>query len=609
LNQSQYFSVTIHMMVASGSGVTGPSGSGGYGNLQAVFRNASYSFDSIWYGAIYPPAGNSWVTYTFIIPPPYKTAEQYLQFQFQGNSSTGYTAPVTVYIDNVTITPVPNPWVIDPFTNAAEATAWSPQTWTGVPSASSLNTSQDSGGGFTPAGALELDCTFPSGGYNQAAFQKNESFDSTRFTFLDMDVKVDPSSTPAADGTYGTFDFNVMDVNYSWHTTATTLTNTSWTHLHLPMPLLTSAQLPSQGFVIDISDGGWKGPITVYVDNIEASSPVTLPIITGLTPNTTPGGVQISVDADGTANQYDQEGICSPSADDSANDFFWINQTPATYSFTITNFPAPSTSPAFDAHVYIINGDSIASGDTGGLNYNETYSGCNYNAYDMIDMQIQNGTNGGVIATVQWKTNSPSANPTTYVNCSLPNLASANGTWSLNFSDNTHGSIVGPNGSVVTNFTLPDFYDDPNYTGNFTPATSFIEFGVFKNDIQNTGVNNLKSAIFTHVLVSNSNGTLYNDSFGGPGLTANYAWQIAEYYQDAADRVLWIPGGTAYWLKWNTTQLGYNVVSTNSLVGNGTWPDGGVTYTYVDATGTNTIGAVPTASLPPGNTGFFRLSK
>jgi len=217
LNQEQYFQVSIHMKVDSSSGTTGTGGSGGYGNLQAVFRDASYSWDSIWYGAVYPPAANGWVTYTFTIPSPYKPAEQYLQFQFQGNSGTGYSAPVTVYIDNITISPVPNPWVIDAFTNASEITAWNPQSWTGVPSTSSLNTGQDAGGGFTPLGAMELDCAFPSGGYNQAAFQNNQSFDPSRFTYLDMDVKVDPSSTLAQDGTYGSFDFAVMDQSYSWH--------------------------------------------------------------------------------------------------------------------------------------------------------------------------------------------------------------------------------------------------------------------------------------------------------------------------------------------------------------------------------------------------------
>jgi hypothetical protein len=34
-----------------------------------------------------------------------------------------------------------------------------------------------------------------------------------------------------------------------------------------------------------------------------------------------------------------------------------------------------------------------------------------------------------------------------------------------------------------------------------------------------------------------------------------------------------------------------------------------VTNSYVDGTGTNTLGAIPAASLPAGNAGFFQLTK
>jgi len=121
LNEAQYLSVSVDIMVDPSSGTTGTGGSGGYGNLQAVFRDASYSWDSMWYGAVFPPAANSWVTYTFIIPQPYKTGEQTFQFQLQG--SAGYSGPVKVFIDNVKVTPVPNPWVIDAFTSDTSGTS------------------------------------------------------------------------------------------------------------------------------------------------------------------------------------------------------------------------------------------------------------------------------------------------------------------------------------------------------------------------------------------------------------------------------------------------------------------------------------------------------
>jgi hypothetical protein len=281
----------------------------------------------------------------------------------------------------------------------------------------------------------------------------------------------------------------------------------------------------------------------------------------------------------------------------------------------------------FDAHVYLVNGDSISVGQSFG--YNQTYSGVPYNALDYLGLHVQNanitnlvtyttndvvittnttyGLAGGVVAIIDWKTNAPSANATNRIVFNFPNMASANGTWSLNFTDNTHGNIVAADGSV-NSFTLPDFSSDPNYTANFTPVTSMVQFGVFKNG---NSANNSLSTTFTHVVVTNANSgttsTNYNDSFSGPGLTANYAWQVAEYYQDASDRAIWQPSGTAYWIKWNATVSGWSVQSTSNLLG--AWSNAGVTYTSVDGTGTNTLGAVPAASLPAGNAGFFRLTK
>jgi hypothetical protein len=49
------------------------------------------------------------------------------------------------------------------------------------------------------------------------------------------------------------------------------------------------------------------------------------------------------------------------------------------------------------------------------------------------------------------------------------------------------------------------------------------------------------------------------------------------------------------------------VLSTGNL--KGSWSSAGVSYSYADATGTNTLGAIPAASLPAGNAGFFELMK
>jgi hypothetical protein len=635
LDQAQYLSVSIHMKVDPGSGVTGTAGSGGNGNLQAVFLDASYGWHSIWYGPLYPPASHDWVTYTFVIPQPYRPAEQYLGFQLQG--SAGYTAPVTVYVDNVTITPVPNPWLKDAFTDssiigsgldtAVDAPFVDPVT-PGAPTT------------VTPAGSWKIQISNPNGysGWNQ--YQPPSTFDTTRYEKIGFDVYYDG---PDGGGTqYGGFQFFLFNNGWSAQWAGAVSFNASmigkWTHFDLPCAASGITACPALVFQGAPGAGG-ANPITFHVDNIVLWNAVTRPKITALTPNTEPGGLKIAVDANGTSNPNDQEGISSPSAANAQTNFFWIGQTPATYSFTLTNFPVPaapfsstptvpeSVGSGFDAHIYLCNGDSIEA-FSGAFAYNQTYSGAPYNLLDYLGLHVQNAfitnavtyttnemtmevtTNNsyslgsGVVAILDWKTNAPNANATNRIVFDFPAMASANGTWSLNFSDNTHGSIVAADGSVNA-FTLPDFLSDPNYAANFTPVTSMVQFGVFKNG---NNANNSLSAIFTHVLVTNNvAGTIYDDNFNGPGLTAKYAWQVAQYYLNPANRTLWIPQGTAYWLKWDTTQSGFVVQSTGDLLG--TWGNAGVNYTYSDGTGTNTIGAVPAASLPSGNAGFFQLKK
>src|SRR6185437_3289742 len=173
--------------------------------------------------------------------------------------------------------------------------------------------------------------------------------------------------------------------------------------------------------------------------------------------------------------------------------------------------------------------------------------------------------------------------------------------WTLAFSDNTHGSVIANDGSI-SNFTIPDFLNDPNYSGNFTPTASMVQFGIFKNGNTN---NNNQTFTLTSVGVTNNAITLF-DNFAGPGLTGNNGWQVNEYYQFAANRAIWQPFGTAYWLKWNTTASGWAVQSSSNLLN---WGSAGVTYTNADATGTNTLGAVATTNLPAGNMGLFRLIK
>lgn len=600
-----YYQVTVQLKIDAASGTTGVGGSGGYGHLQCSFRDSSYSWNGVGYTAIYPPAANDWVTYTYAVPSV-AGGVAHLQLQLQGGT---YSGPVTIYIGNVNIVPIPNPALQSAFTNSGSVN-WQnyglSAVWDNVQDAPYYNPVTGAGPTtIAPSGSVQFDSSNPSG---YQGGQLNLGFNPSQFQSVAFDVYYD-GPTPNTSTDFGGFQMLIAgngNPDYGWTWIGAVSFNAGmvgkWTHFNFPCAA--SGRPGANGFAIQSIPGGGSGatPITFHIDNIQTWSPSSRAKIGGLTP-ATPGGVQMTLDAAASDNNYDQEGISSPSTNNSGTDCFWINQTPATYSITLTNFPSPASAPGFDAHIYLCNGDSITAFSSA-YGYNQTYSGAPYNMVDYLGLHVQNGNSGGVVAIVDWKTNAPNMNAFSNINFTFPTMASANGTWALNFTDNTHGSVIAADGSVNT-FTLPDFVNDPNYAGNFSPGSSMVQLGVFKNGNTN---NNSKSATFTHVVVTNaSTGVLYDDSFSGPGLKANYTWQVAEYYQDAAVRAIWQPYGTAYWIQWNTTASGWSVQSSSNLLS--AWSDAGVTYTYVDSTGTNTLGAVPTTSLPVGNAALFRLTK
>jgi hypothetical protein len=214
----------------------------------------------------------------------------------------------------------------------------------------------------------------------------------------------------------------------------------------------------------------------------------------------------------------------------------------------------------------------------------------------LLEFKVENGNAGGVVCNVMWKTNLPNANPPgdAMYHPVTVNGPTAIGTWSLTFSDNTHGTVTGP-GITATNFTLPE----EAVVNNFSPFGSFMQFGMFKNDGANDGHNNQASGTFSRIQFT---GSLYpiDDSFNGTSLTNNYAWRTTR-----ASAVTFVPQGTAWWLNWTLPADGFSVISAPTL--DGPWADAGVTYSY--QLGAMMYGAVPSAALPVGNAAFFRLSR
>jgi len=476
---------------------------------------------------------------------------------------------------------------VDQFTNAASADTWVWQSWS-APGASAWVSTPDAGGGAAP-GSVQLSCNFADvpNNYQQCVFQHNLEMDQNRFVYMDMDVRLDPSSFPMYNGnTYGHFEV-ILNVNGNWgwvtiggfDLTASNMTN--WTHLSYPV---TSPGATNMHAITIKVGGGWAqdgftNTVIVYLDNIKLWTPQVPPTLS-LKPSG-PGGLQVTCTA--PTDDWQRQNIVTPSGNYA---YSWVNAgQPVTYSFTLTNFPDYTANPGFEAHAYLINYDTLPAP----IAWNETYGAVDWNAADIINLKVVNSANGGVDFSFTFKTNLPGANIDQ--NFASIHGDTALGTWALTFHDNTSLTLSGP--GVSGDFTLP------TEVANAFMGQMFLHFGTFKNRIINNGA----SATFSKIEVTGVSIPI-NETFPGPGLNpdpANPFWRLA------ADPVglTWIPPGTAYWLTWTLPDVGFSVESSASI--NGPWSPAGISF-VADGT-TSRSGAVPATALPSPGTGFFRMVK
>lgn len=559
-----YFSVEFDMKVDASSGT---DSGGSYGNLQIVPRDASFSWDAMWYGAV----GASFNEYQHVkrVFTSAYGLKAYLQLQLQGASA--YSTNLVVYIDNVVIrdgTPPTQAALFD--------FAWPESVTTGVSSwGSGIVVSHDTT--VATNGALKWVANYAGGGGWQESVVQLGSYDwdPSKFTWLEFDLYVDaPTGLP----TYG--GLNVFQISSSWGWTGIGWNNITednvgkWTHYQRAINTMSG----SHGIILQAS-GGFAAPVTVsyYVDNIKVWKPSSPPLLSALKPDPGMGGMQVQM---GSASQWERNALVTPLGLSAP----WVGQTPVTYSMTITNFPDAAQHPSFEAHIYLVNGDTVLN--------NETVGSADWNASDIVILGVQNTTNGGVNFGLSWKTNSPASNPNQFP-VSLNNLPSALGTWSVTFTNDYSGVITGP-GGVSTNFALPP----DAVASNFSPANMFVQFGAFEG--RSDSLNDLQSARFSHVSISNVNGLVIEDNFPGPELTTQNDWRVT-----SSTAVQWIPSGLAWWLTWTTPDDGYAMEVAGNVTG--PYSDAGITFTI--ASGANKSGAVPAANIPAGNAAFFRMRK
>ncbi|HYG35933.1 MAG TPA: hypothetical protein VEC99_14175 [Clostridia bacterium] len=581
-DSSKYWSISFDIKVDPNSAL-GSSGTD-YGHFQAVLQGPGDGWNDLNWTAL-TDTYSTWQHVELGFMPPYDNVNSIVIQVGDG----GFTGDVTYWLDNIQINPLPESYFINRFTSASEVSQWAWQSWS-KPGTAEHVTSPDAGGA-TPAGSVKFVCNFEDipGEYQQVVFQKGFTFDPSRFVYLDMDVRLDPMSSPAADGSgsYGDLNVHLQIPGGTWPwvqigSHGLSINDTNWTHLSFPLGgkgLTNVANLIFQLGRGWAPDHGLTNTITYYVDNIRIWTPLNPPALT-LKP-ASPGGLRFT--ATNPNDPWQRQNIVTHADNRSLS---WVNMgQPVTYSFTITNFADAAKHPGFEAHMYLVNYDTLQNqGD-------ETYSAVDWNGTDVIIAKIQNNGGGGVDFSFNFKTNLPGANVNQTV--AVIHEASALGTWALTFNDNTSVTLTTPSGAT-TNFTISA--EVANAFGGQMAA----HFGIFKNNLVNNGA----SATFSRVQITGVY-TPVDDSFAGPGLNpdpANPVWRLA---LGDATGLVWVPPATAYWLDWTLPDSGFRVQAAESIAG--PWTD--LTLPYVVDGLSSRSGAVPAASLPSAQSYFFRMVK
>ncbi len=378
----------------------------------------------------------------------------------------------------------------------------------------------------------------------------------TQYTNFQCDVKFAPGSVSAQGSAsqpiFGHLRFGHRTSSYGqdWFGAVdVAATNTNWVHVSVSLNAVTDTSLTNMGGLIIGIDSGFyglnftSGDTTLWVDNLEFTGPTTAVKVAPPTlamQKATPG---LRIFAGSTANVYDREELATTD-----NNQSWVGGSyPVSYSFSLSDYPANIN----QTHIFIVpqNTAGGAMGNDGTLNeYIE------YQATNMLWMVINPGAGGQVVASVQWKTNLPNANPNQTA-LTITN-SKAVGTWTLTFTSPSTGTLTAPGASPAA-FII----NDANVTTDFAnPAVAY--FGLQPNSTAGEG----EFEDWGSISVTGVSGAQESEQFNNESsFNQNGYWAINGANTTG---VQFVPSSTAYWINWTLPANGFGLGTATSLTGN-----------------------------------------
>jgi hypothetical protein len=391
-------------------------------------------------------------------------------------------------------------------------------------------------------------------------------------------------------------------------------TNNYWQHVNFGMNAFINQYetvISNTAFGID---GNWytaapltNGTTSLFVDNIHFLEQANLVGVHVVNP---PPNIAIQSAIPGlrifarSTTKYVRNELGSDNSSES-----WVGAgSPVSYSFTVSNLPP--ISQGLQLQIWLIPVNAMPSSLANPYSDNQIDSDAT-NAMALIvnSSSAISGTNQVYGEDLLYKTNAPavSLNPGTALpvvtlatnyQTAVLGSASANGTWTLTFTDNNHGSITGP-GLTPKAFTIPTG-DEQYFNGNLVAY-----FGIQPNGA--VGV----SADYSRITIAGTAGPLDDNFAAGADLSH---WTVV------GDTLgMWLaPVGSAWWVNWSTPAIGYDVEENNNnniAASSANWVAPAYYVAYSPNLDERLQGVrfwtlIASDMLPPGQTnGYFRLAK
>jgi hypothetical protein len=413
--------------------------------------------------------------------------------------------------------------------------------------------------------------------------------DGTLYTNLIFDIKMDPGTAPAVNGT----DLGQLALGFTapgWPGSGVPLvgnytiplTATNWTHVVLPINPTTTGMASINGIYIKMwSDGHLTNTWTAYFDNLELQA-----IPTNIPPRPPPS-VSLAKPVPGLAfvaasgGQYDRQEIRTV-----GSNYAWYGASgPVSYSFDIVKL-GESAPSGFTAFMHLVPGIP-----------NPTSPDSDWHETNVVILTVANNADGSASATIRYKTNAFNDNGHLYDTGTLGGVGSSTplGTWTLTFNNDTDFTITSPSGGTLTT-NLP-----PEVVSIFKNASANmqINIGGVPGDLSRLG----QMAVVTEVKITGTPGEPNLDSkFLGQPLDTN-VWGIVA--SSANYGVQQIPTNAAYWVNWTLPAIGYSL-ETKAALGPGFWTSPTITGYEVGLFHYDLFGQ---SDLPGTSSGFFRLTK